>query len=132
MVGGNCRTWAAAAKRVGVARETLSRYLQRPECRQALTERAARAVAMSAGRASARLNQLLDSSSQRVALDATRLSLQAAGIVGSGQNVSVNVGLELRAGYVIDLRERDADGPPPVKVVEGAAGVVVDSKPATE
>ena len=129
MVGGNCRTWAAAAKRVGVARETLSRYLQRPECREALTERAARAVAMSAGRASARLNQLLDSSSQRVALDATRLSLQAAGIVGSGQNVSVNVGVQV-AGYVIDLRERDDRGPLPNVTLDGAGAVVVDAKPS--
>lgn len=93
---------------------------------------------MSAGRASARLTQLLDSSSQRVALDATRLALQAVGVVGSGQNnVSVNVGVELKAGYIIDLSEpngqmRIVADPAKVideKPVEPVRGIGPDAKP---
>jgi hypothetical protein len=129
MVQGNCRTWAAAAQRVGCARETMYRYFKRPECRQALRDAVERSVLMAGGRASARLTQLLDSSSQRTSLDATRLALQALGVVGNGQNnVSVNVGVELRAGYVIDLRERDDRSPLP-KIAEGEAGAVIDAKP---
>ena len=127
MVQGNCRTWAAAAKRVGCAPETMSRYFKRPECRQALRDSIERSILMSGGRASARLTQLLDSPSQRTSLDATRLALQAAGVIGSGQNLSVNVGVELRAGYVIDLRERADRGPlPPIKI--DGAGTVIDGK----
>ena len=126
MVQGNCRTWAAAAKRVGCAPETMSRYFKRPECRQALRDSVERSVLMAGGRASARLTQLLDSSSQRTSLDATRLALQALGVVGNGQhNVSVNVGVELKAGYVIDLSEPNL----PHKIITGE---VVEAKPVEQ
>jgi hypothetical protein len=126
MVQGNCRTWAAAAQRVGCARETMYRYFKRPECRQALRDAMERSVLMSGGRASARLTQLLDSPSQRTALDATKLSLQAAGLIGSGQSVSVNVGIQ--TGYAIDLR-RDSDRPG-TRIDHGAGVTIVDAEPA--
>jgi hypothetical protein len=71
-------------------------------------------VALSSGRAAARLNQLIDSTSQRVALEATKFSLGVAGIKPAA-DASVNDNIELKAGYVIDLSERDD---PPVKVME--------------
>jgi hypothetical protein len=126
LVNGDCRTITAAAKKVGYERETLPRYFARVECREALRERAARAVAIGAGRAAARLNALLDSSSQRVALEAAKFSLGVAGIKPAADNVSVNIGLELKAGYVIDLSER---GQPEMKIVGGVAKVI-DAKPA--
>jgi hypothetical protein len=58
-------------------------------------------------------------------LDATRLAPQAIGVVGNGQhNVSVNVGVELKAGYVIDLSEPNL----PHKITAGEA-IVIDEKP---
>ena len=101
----------------------MSRWFKRPECRQALRDAVERAVLTASGRASARLTQLLDSSSQRTSLDATRLALQALGVVGNGQHaVSVNVGVEVRAGYVIDLSEPNL----PHKIITGE---VVEAKP---
>jgi hypothetical protein len=106
-------------------RETLSRWLHRPAGAETLRARAAHEVASSAGRAAARLNQLIESSSQKVALDATKYSLGVAGIKPPA-DAQVNVNLELRAGYVISLEERDE---PAAKIVSGQ---VVDEKPAGE
>jgi hypothetical protein len=41
----------------------------------------------------------------------------------------VNVGIAV-AGYVIDLRERSDRGPMPKVAIDGAAGAVIDAKPA--
>jgi hypothetical protein len=63
-------------------------------------------VALTAGRAAARLGQLLDSGSKRADLDAAKFSLGVAGIKPAA-DAQVNVNLELRAGYVISVEERD-------------------------
>ena len=80
LVTGQVRTITAAAKKVGLSRERLSRAFSEPHNAEALRTRAAREVALSSGRAAARLNQLIDSASQRVALEATKFSLGVAGI----------------------------------------------------
>jgi hypothetical protein len=127
LVTGQCRTIKSAAQKVGLSRERLSRAFSEPHNAEALRTRAAREVALSAGRASARLSQLIDSTSQRVALEATKFSLGVAGIKPA-VDAQVNVNLELRAGYVIDLRDRD-DRAPPAKVIDHEAGQVIDAKP---
>ena len=69
--------------------------------------RAAKEVALGAGRAAARLNELIESASAKVALEATKFSLQTAGI-GRARDPSVNIDMNMpRAGYVIMLD----DGP---------------------
>lgn len=124
IVTGACKTKQAAAKRVGIPRETLSRWLHRPAGAEALRARAAHEVASSAGRAAARLTKLLDSSSQKVSLEAVKYSLGVAGIKPASDPVSVNVGVKV-AGYVIDLRD-GRDAPLPKVTIDGEAGVVVD------
>jgi hypothetical protein len=126
LVTGQVRTITAAAKRVGLTRERLSRAFSEPHNAEALRTRAAREVALSSGRAAARLNQLIDSTSQKVSLEATKFSLGVAGIKpASDPQVSIN--LELKAGYVIDLSERDE---PAAKIVGGMAKVI-DAKPVS-
>jgi hypothetical protein len=91
-------------------------------------------VALSSGRAAARLTQLIDSTSQKVALEVTKFSLDVAGIKPAADAVSVNVGVQV-AGYVIHLRGRDERGPLPKVTIDGEAGVdideakVIDAKP---
>jgi hypothetical protein len=80
LVSGKCRTIKSAAEHVGYARETLARWLSREEGSTALRNRAAKEVAMSAGRASARLNELIESASAKVALESVKFSLHTAGI----------------------------------------------------
>jgi len=85
-----------------------------------------REVAMSAERAAARLNRLIDSTSERVAFEATRFSLATAGIKPAS-DAQFTVNLDLPAGYVLDLREH-IDRSPSV-AIDGAGGIVVDAKP---
>jgi hypothetical protein len=122
LVTGQVRTIKAAAQKVGLTRERLSRAFSEPHNAEALRTRAGREVALSSGRAAARLNQLIDSTSQRVALEATKFSLGVAGIKPAA-DANVSVSIELRAGYVIDLSE---PGRPEQKIVGGA---VIEEKP---
>jgi hypothetical protein len=129
---GRAQTKKEAAEKFGhISREYLARSFQKSAVIQYAKEAAARAVAMGAMRAAAVLNELSDCASQRVRLEAAKVSLQAAGIVGSGQNVNVNVGVELKAGYVIDLSGRNPLEPP-IRVLNHEAGAVIDAKKPAE
>jgi hypothetical protein len=126
LVTGQVRTIKAAAARVGVSREYLSRAFSLPHNAEALRTRAAREVALSSGRAAARLNQLIDSTSQRVALEATKFSLGVAGIKPA-EDARLSVSVELKAGYVIDLSEPGAAVNIVGGVVEAPAPKVIDA-----
>jgi transposase-like protein len=104
IVQGRAKTIASAARKVGLSREYLSRSLSEPYVAEHLRQKAARAVAIGAGRASARLVQLLDASSEHVSLDAARHPLSIAGIKPAS-DANVNLNVELHAGFVIDLSE---------------------------
>jgi phage terminase small subunit len=124
-VSGRARTITAAAKKAGLSREYLSRSLSQPHVAAFLRDKASRVVALGAGRAAARLNQLLDSKSEHVSLDAAKFSLGVAGIKpASDAQVSVNI--DIKAGYVIDLREHGDERP--MKVVNAEPGAVADTK----
>ena len=56
-------------------------------------------------------------------MEATKFSLQAAGI-GPATAAPVNVNVEMRAGWVIDLSGRDDERAPVRKEVEGAGTVI--------
>jgi hypothetical protein len=76
-------------------------------------ERAARdSIASGVMRASARLNGLIDASSEHVSLDATKHVLGIAGIKPA-QDAQVSVNIDIKAGYVIDL----SDEPKPMRDV---------------
>jgi hypothetical protein len=119
LVSGQSKSLTAAAKAVGLSREYVSRSLSKPHVAEFLRQKAARAVAMGAGRAAARLNQLLDSKSEHVSLDAAKLSLDIAGIKPA-TDTNVNLNIEVRAGYVIDLSERDG---PEARIVHVTSGL---------
>jgi transposase-like protein len=114
IVQGRAKTITSAARKVGLSREYLSRSLSEPHVAEHLRQKAARAVAIGAGRASARLVQLLDASSEHVSLDAARHTLGIAGIKPA-PDANVNLNVELRAGFVIDLSEPGESRP--MKVV---------------
>lgn len=80
---------------------------------------------MSSGRAAARLRELINSSSQKVALEATKYSLSVAGI-RPAPDAHMSVNLQVTAGWVIDLSGDRPKAEP--KIVEGA-GTVIDAKP---
>jgi hypothetical protein len=124
LVYGRAKTITAAAEKVGLSRERLSRALSEPHIADYLRTRAARVVGLASGRAAARLAELIDAGSEHVSFDATRHVLAIAGIKPA-TDPQLNVNIELKAGYVIDLSE---PGEPTAKIVGGVANVI-DAKP---
>jgi hypothetical protein len=105
IVSGKVKTITDAAEHAGISREYLSRELGKPAAQEFLRQKAARNVAIASGRASARIGELIDASSEHVAFDAARHVLAVAGIKPVAEP-NVNLNIEMRAGYVIDIRGR--------------------------
>lgn len=105
LLSGECRTQKAAAERVGVTPQYVCTQLKKPAVR-VFYERAARdSIAAGVMRAAARINGLVDASSEHVSFDAAKHVLGIAGIKPAA-DAQVSVNIELKAGYVIDLSER--------------------------
>lgn len=122
---GRARTVAMAAKMAGLSREYLSRSLSQPHIAAFLRDKAARVVSVGAGRAAARLNQLLDSKSARVSLDAAKFSLGVAGIKPAA-DAQLSVNIDIKAGYVIDLAPPGAAQP--MKIISPQPAAVAASE----
>jgi hypothetical protein len=118
IVAGQAKTVTAAAEKARISREHLSRSLSESHIAEYLRQKAARTVALASGRASARIVELLDSESDHVSFDAARRVLSIGGIKPSADAGSINVNLNIRAGYVIDLS--DDPRPPVIDVKAGS------------
>ena len=103
---GKCKTQLEAAEQVGLTRETLCRSLAKPHIIEHLRQRAVRTIAMAAGRAAEVKAELLDCADNMVRDRSSTFVLATAGI-GPATAPSLNINLEMRAGYVIDLRSDD-------------------------
>jgi hypothetical protein len=106
IVTGAVTTQKAAAERVGITETWLSRCLHRDNVRVFCERRARQTIAAGQMRASRRLVELIDAGSEHVSLDATKHMLGIGGIAPA-PTPSLNVNIELKAGYVIDLSERN-------------------------
>lgn len=111
---GEVTTQKAAANRVGVTDAWLSKMLQRDYVRVFCERRMRQTISAGTMRASRRLVELIDASSEHVALDATKHALAIHGIKPA-TDANVSVSIELKAGYVIDLSE---DNPQKAKIIE--------------
>jgi hypothetical protein len=112
MVSGDCKKITEAAEKVGMARESLSRALSTPHVAEHLRQKVVRHLAIAAARAGATKVDLLDSDSEIARDRASSFVLGLAGIQPA-TTPSVNVNIEVKAGYVIDL----SDDPPPMKTI---------------
>ena len=112
MVNGDCKKICEAAEKAGLARESLSRALSTPHVAEFLRTQTVRRLGIAAARAGHTKVELLDSDSEIVRDRASSFVLGLAGIAPAGQP-SVNVNIEVKAGYVIDL----TDDPPPMRVI---------------
>ena len=128
LVSGDAKTITAAAEIAGLSREYLSRQFGKPHVVDFLRAKAARTVAIAAGRASARVTALIDADSEHVSFDASKHVLAIAGIQPTQTNVNLNFNSEMpRAGYVIDLREPGERGELVRPIID-----VTPTKPADE
>jgi hypothetical protein len=112
MVDGRCKTIADAAEKAGLARESLSRALSKPHIGEHLRAKVVKHLALNAARAGATKVELLDSANEMVRDRASSFVLGLAGIQPA-TSPSLNINVEVRAGYVIDL----SDDPPPMRTV---------------
>lgn len=102
LVSGECKTQKAAAERVGMNASHLCEMLARPKIQAFIARETRKTISQGTMRASARLLELVDASSEHVSLDASKHVLAIEGIKPPENNqVSVNVGVSV--GYVIDL-----------------------------
>jgi hypothetical protein len=104
LLTGEARTQKAAAERVGMNVSYLSEALRKPHVRVFMERRVRETIANGTLRASARLVELLDASSEHVAFDASKHMLALNGHQPpSGPVANVNINM-VQAGYVLDLR----------------------------
>src|SRR5882757_9752984 len=111
LLTGECKTQKAAAERVGMNETYLSEALRKLNVRVFIERRTRETIADGTLRASARLVELLDATSQHVSLDASKDMLALNGhqpSAGPGTQVNIN----FRAGYVIHLSD------PPVRTID--------------
>ncbi|MBR1086456.1 hypothetical protein JQ621_03105 [Bradyrhizobium manausense] len=110
MVTGESKNITAAAIKVGLTREHLSRELSKPHIAAFMHQKVQRNLAIAATRAGAAKVELLDCDNAMVRDRASSFVLGLAGIQPASQP-SVNVNIEVRAGYVIDLSDDPAPAP---------------------
>jgi hypothetical protein len=91
-----------AAKAAKLSRTHLSRELSKPHIQVFLAQEMRRTVAIGALRASNRVVELVDASSEHVSLDAAKHVLAIQGIKPTADQ-AVSVSIDLKAGFVIDL-----------------------------
>jgi hypothetical protein len=104
IVDGECRTYKAAAERANLNPSYFSQALQKPHIRVFYERKARENLGAGILRASARVLELMDGDSEHVAFDASKHVLAIAGIKPVA-DAQLNVNIELKAGYVIDLSE---------------------------
>lgn len=102
LVSGECKTQKAACVRIGMHPDHVCRELKKPQVQAFIARRTRETISAGTMRASARLLELVDASSEHVSLDASKHVLAIEGIrPPNDSQVSVNVGVSV--GYVIDL-----------------------------
>jgi hypothetical protein len=116
MVAGDSKNITAAAEKVGLARESLSRALSKPHVAEHLRQKVVRSLAMASARAGAVKQELLDCDNTMVRDRASSFILGLAGIQPA-TSPSVNVNIEVKAGYVIDISEPSDPRAPPMRIV---------------
>jgi hypothetical protein len=122
LVSGECKKITEAAEKVGLARESLGRALDKPHVAEFLRQKVLRHLATQAARAGAVKGELLDSDNEMVRDRASTFVLGLADIApASAPALSVN--LEIRAGYVIDL----SDHPRPMQTVSPSRAGAIPS-----
>lgn len=99
---GECRSQNAAAARANISASALSEALQKPHVQAFIARRRRSNIAVASIRASHRIAELIDASSEHVSLDASKHVLAIEGVRPSEDAKIVN-NINVMAGYVIDL-----------------------------
>jgi hypothetical protein len=119
MVTGECKTQKDAAAKAGITPEHLCNELKKPQAEVFYEQRSRETISRAKMRASRRLEELLDASSEHVSLDASKHVLSIAGIAPASTGTNISITNNIAPGYVIDMRDpRDAQ---PMRTVDAQA-----------
>lgn len=119
---GTGKTITEAAAVAGIARETLSRAMKRPDVREEIRERTEQLLqGKTLARAAGKLGQLLDAQSESVQFRATELALELNGFAAKNGAVVSNT---VNIGWTIDLRT-DSSKPGLLIGDAGAPGAMI-------
>src|SRR6266404_4958559 len=97
LVSGECKTQKAAARRVGLHPDYVSRELKKPHVRVFIDRATLQTIASGKMRASARLVQLIDATSEHVSADVSKHMLAIAGIKPAN-DAQLSVNIDIKAG----------------------------------
>ena len=122
---GKCKQITDAAAEVGMARESLTRALDKPHVIDYVRTRAQRHIALLAGRAAEVKGELLDSDNDLVRDRASTHILGTSGI-GPSTEAALAVSVNIRAGWIIDLSGRHDDTDRVPTIPDNRAGVVIE------
>jgi predicted DNA-binding protein (UPF0251 family) len=102
LASGECTTQKAAASRVGISQEHLSRMLQRDHIRVFMARAASKTIAGAALRASRRYVELVDANSEHVSAQVCERILTSEGHLKSDA-AQLTVNVDVKPGFVIDI-----------------------------
>jgi hypothetical protein len=106
LVRGDAKTQKQAAEQAGLSRETLCRALKEAHVRAYLERRVKETIATSQAPAVATLLDLLqNATSEHVTKDIAIHLLKLNGHVPPDDGRVIGIGIDIKAGFVIDLRE---------------------------
>ena len=125
LVTGACKNQQAACDRAKLDPSYVSRELRKVHVRVFMERRARETIANGTMRASARVIELLDASSDHVSFEASKHVLAIAGIKPAA-DAQVSVNIDIKAGYVIDLT--DAPHKPMITIDGTHNGITLDAE----
>jgi hypothetical protein len=125
MATGECKQQKHAAERVGMHPDSLSRALSQPHVVEHMRQRALRTIQMGAARAAEVKTELLDCGDSIARDKASTFILATAGI-GPATGPALNLNIELKAGYVIDISPDPRQGPP-MRIVSPTKPAAIDN-----
>lgn len=131
LLDGSAKTQTEAAAIAGMARETLSRALQRPDVQEHMRTQVEKQIkGKTLVRAAGKLDRLIDAQSENVAFRATELALGLNGFQPPQRGTTINTSVNL--GWMIDLRT-DSAKPGRLSTEDGSVGgVIVDIEPVDQ
>lgn len=109
LASGECRTITAAAARVAMSRERLSKAINAPTGQAFLAAQRRELISAGSMRAAQRLVDLIDSQSDHVSFDAAKHVLAIEG-VRPDPNPAVNVNVGVSVGYIVKLKHAETEG----------------------
>ena len=112
LLDGNCKTATAAAERVGLTNERLSRAFREPHVAAFIREQTRASLAAGTLRATARILELIDSKSDHVSLEASERVLAIDGIMPPENRPNIQINNNIVPGYVICLKHVEEDDVP--------------------